>query len=56
MRWLAEPECCPRQGFYGPSTPEQLRDNPYSATEGSDFSRNHGIDTIDFAVAHGALR
>jgi hypothetical protein len=43
------------QGFFGASTPERLRDNPYSGTsEGADFRRNHDIDTIDYTTAHGA--
>jgi mannan endo-1,4-beta-mannosidase len=42
------------QGFFGPSTPEQQGNNPYGGSEGTDFHRNHDIDTIDFTVAHGA--
>jgi hypothetical protein len=42
------------EGFFGPSTPELLAANPYNGNEGTDFSRHHRLDTIDFAVAHGA--
>ena len=44
----------PWQGFFGPSTPELASNNPYGGSEGTDFHRNHDIDTIDFTVAHGA--
>ena len=44
------------EGFFGPSTPERLASNPYSSNEGTDFARHHRLDTIDFAVAHGAAR
>jgi hypothetical protein len=44
------------QGFFGPSTPEQQGNNPYGGSEGTDFRRNHDIDTIDFTVAHSACR
>jgi len=43
------------QGFFGPSTPELVSNNPYSGSEGTDFHRNHDLDTIDFTVAHGVL-
>ena len=46
----------PWQGFFGPSTPELASNNPYGGSEGTDFHRNHGLDTIDFTVAHGACR
>jgi mannan endo-1,4-beta-mannosidase len=42
------------EGFFGASTPELRSKNPYNGNEGTDFVRNHAVDTIDFAVAHGA--
>jgi hypothetical protein len=42
------------QGFFGPSSPERIGNNPYNGNEGNDFRRSHAVDTIDFAVAHGA--
>jgi mannan endo-1,4-beta-mannosidase len=42
------------EGFFGASTPEMQSKNPYNGNEGTDFVRNHAVDTIDFAVAHGA--
>jgi hypothetical protein len=32
-----------------------VSNNPYSGSEGTDFHRNHDLDTIDFTVAHGVL-
>lgn len=42
------------EGFYGPSTPERLQNNPntFAAQVGTDFIRNHRALGIDFASAH----
>jgi len=41
------------EGFFGPSTPWMMSENPYSgANAGTDFSRNHAPNSIDFATLH----
>ncbi|TVU18745.1 hypothetical protein EJB05_34857, partial [Eragrostis curvula] len=42
------------EGYYGPSTPTRLQDNPniYSGQLGTDFIRNHRVNGIDFASVH----
>ncbi|KAI0501830.1 hypothetical protein KFK09_016775 [Dendrobium nobile] len=42
------------EGFYGPSTPEKLQQNPnsYMGEVGTDFIRNHQTPGIDFASVH----
>eukprot|EP00250_Pteridium_aquilinum_P020779 c24944_g4_i1 orf=205-1407(+) len=43
------------EGFYGPSNPERVSANPnsYALLVGTDFLRNHDVEGIDFAGAHG---
>ncbi|MCO5581565.1 hypothetical protein L7F22_035453 [Adiantum nelumboides] len=43
------------EGFYGPSDPERVMQNPndYALQVGTDFLRNHKVEAIDFAGAHG---
>ncbi|XP_071691003.1 mannan endo-1,4-beta-mannosidase 6-like [Rutidosis leptorrhynchoides] len=42
------------EGFYGPSTPNKVKHNPYnySKQEGTDFIRNHQVLGVDFASVH----
>ncbi|TVU18763.1 hypothetical protein EJB05_34876 [Eragrostis curvula] len=42
------------EGYYGPSTPTRLQDNPniYSGQFGTDFICNHRVNGIDFASVH----
>ncbi|KAH7316057.1 hypothetical protein KP509_21G076800 [Ceratopteris richardii] len=43
------------EGFYGPSYPTRIMENPdeYALLLGTDFLRNHNVECIDFAGAHG---
>ncbi|KAI5067599.1 hypothetical protein GOP47_0018127 [Adiantum capillus-veneris] len=43
------------EGFYGPSNPGRVMENPndYALQVGTDFLRNHNVEAIDFAGAHG---
>ncbi|MCO5602851.1 hypothetical protein L7F22_056990 [Adiantum nelumboides] len=43
------------EGFYGPSDPGRVIQNPndYALQVGTDFLRNHKVEAIDFAGAHG---
>ncbi|KAL7136040.1 hypothetical protein ABFS83_10G002500 [Erythranthe nasuta] len=42
------------EGFYGPSTPNKLQNNPntYAQQVGTDFIRNHQVLGVDFASVH----
>lgn len=39
------------EGFYGPSTPNRLSENPIGL-QGTDFIRNHQVSGIDYASLH----